>query len=492
MDSTILQKARAYEAEQGASIPADQRPAYHLTPFVGWMNDPNGFSFYQGQYHLFYQYYPYDTVWGPMHWGHAVSRDLIHWEYLPAALAPDAPFDQNGCFSGSAAQLPDGRQLLLYTGVLWETQPDGTHRDIQTQCVAVGDGLNYEKLPQNPVLTHRDLPEGFSRFDFRDPKIWQKPDGSYSAVAVAQSETEGGAALLFHSPDGFQWEYTTLLDASRGEYGVMWECPDFFQLEGKQVLMAGPMEMQAHDEYHNGHCVIALIGSYDPETHQFTREKVQLMDEGIDFYATQTTLAPDGRRIMTAWMQSWSGSCAKPQGCRWFGQTIFPRELQLKDGRLIQTPVRELEAARGQKVLHENILIQDETQLEGIGGRVIDLTVQITPEEDCRSFTLKLAAKERFCTTLTYEPGSATLTLDRTYAGGLYQDIVHTRSCKILCPDKTLKLRVLLDRNSVEVFINDGEQTMTACIYTPQDAEGITFAADGTARVTAEQYTLNI
>ena len=195
---------------------------------------------------------------------------------------------------------------------------------------------------------------------------------------------------------------------------------------------------------------------------------------------------------MTAWMQSWSGSCAKPQGCRWFGQTIFPRELQLKDGRLIQTPVRELEAARGQKVLHENILIQDETQLEGIGGRVIDLTVQITPEEDCRSFTLKLAAKERFCTTLTYEPGSATLTLDRTYAGGLYQDIVHTRSCKILCPDKTLKLRVLLDRNSVEVFINDGEQTMTACIYTPQDAEGITFAADGTARVTAEQYTLNI
>ena len=152
MDSTILQKARAFEAEQGASIPADQRPAYHLTPFVGWMNDPNGFSFYQGQYHLFYQYYPYDTVWGPMHWGHAVSRDLIHWEYLPAALAPDAPFDQNGCFSGSAAQLPDGRQLLLYTGVLWETQPNGTHRDIQTQCVAVGDGLNYEKLPQNPVL----------------------------------------------------------------------------------------------------------------------------------------------------------------------------------------------------------------------------------------------------------------------------------------------------------------------------------------------------
>ena len=115
MDSTTLQNARAYEAQHGAAIPAAERPAYHLTPYVGWMNDPNGFSYYQGKYHLFYQYYPYKTVWGPMHWGHAVSTDLLHWDYLPAALAPDSPSDKDGCFSGSAAQLPDGRQLLLYT-----------------------------------------------------------------------------------------------------------------------------------------------------------------------------------------------------------------------------------------------------------------------------------------------------------------------------------------------------------------------------------------
>ena len=161
MDSTTLQNARAYEAQHGAAISAAERPAYHLTPYTGWMNDPNGFSFYQGNYHLFYQYYPYDTIWGPMHWGHAVSTDLLHWDYLPAALAPDSPCDKDGCFSGSAAQLPDGRQLLLYTSVRREEQPDGKTRDVQTQSVAVGDGLDYVKLAQNPVLDETCLPEDF-------------------------------------------------------------------------------------------------------------------------------------------------------------------------------------------------------------------------------------------------------------------------------------------------------------------------------------------
>ena len=111
MKSELLNKAREYEAAHGQQITAEERPAFHLTPYVGWMNDPNGFSWYQGQYHLFYQYNPYQTQWDSMHWGHAVSKDLLHWEYLPAALAPDQDYDHVGCFSGSAAELPDGRQL---------------------------------------------------------------------------------------------------------------------------------------------------------------------------------------------------------------------------------------------------------------------------------------------------------------------------------------------------------------------------------------------
>lgn len=495
MNSPILQKARAYEAQHGGEISASERPVYHLTPWVGWMNDPNGFCWYQGQYHLFYQYYPYKTIWGPMHWGHAVSRDLLRWEYLPAAMAPDTPYDHAGCFSGSAAELPDGRQLLLYTGVCKseEIAPNGHPYEIQTQCVAVGDGLNYEKLPQNPVLTVKDLPEGYSKYDFRDPKIWQEPDGTYSAVAVARTQDKSGAVLLYHSPDGFQWQFVTVLDQCRNEHGRMWECPDFFALDGKQVILLSPQEMQARGEFHAGHATICLTGTYDETTHTFRREDVHLVDSGIDFYATQTLLTSDGRRIMTAWLQTWGDIEDKPEGCKWFGQMICPRELSIRDGRLIQTPVRELDAAHGLRVCHSDVPVSAETSLEGIGGRVADLTVTVAPDgEDLyRSFTLKLAAEGDLYTTLTYDTYTSQLTLDRSHAGS-HSDVVHSRSCQVRRQDGALKLRILLDRNSIEVFVNDGEQTMTVWLYTPQSADGISFAADGKVRVTAEQFALNL
>ena len=281
-----------------------------------------------------------------------------------------------------------------------------------------------------------------------------------------------------------------MLERCNNQYGKMWECPDFFPLDGKQVLMLGPMEMLPKGEFHNGHNVIAFIGNYDKATHTFTKENVQLMDGGIDFYATQTTLAPDGRRIMTAWLQTWSDTEDKPKGCKWFGQTICPRELHIKDGRIVQTPVRELDAVHGKRTFHENVTVQSETSLEGIKGRVADLTVTVQPGE-YRSFTLKLAADADHHTSLTYDPYTSELTLDRSYAGSR-ADIVHRRSCKVRSQNGALKLRILLDKNSIEVFANDGEQTMTAWIYTPQSADGITFAADSKATVTVEQFELNL
>ena len=135
MTSQTLREARKYEEAVEKNIAKEERPEFHLCSRVGWMNDPNGFCHYNGMYHLFYQYYPYESKWGPMHWGHAVSRDLLHWEHLPAALAPDEIYDRDGCFSGSALTLPDGRHLLMYTSVIKERQENGVIRDIQTQKI---------------------------------------------------------------------------------------------------------------------------------------------------------------------------------------------------------------------------------------------------------------------------------------------------------------------------------------------------------------------
>ena len=279
MISRELQRAREYEAEYGAAIPAGQRPAFHLSPWCGWMNDPNGFGIYQGKYHMFYQYYPYASHWDSMHWGHAVSSDLLHWEYLPCALAPDTDPDREGCFSGSAFPLPDGRHLLMYTGVSREQQPGGQFREIQTQNIAVGDGTDYQKYDGNPVLTAADLPEGGSRFDFRDPKIFPLSDGRLCCAIGNRPADDSGQILLYVSEDGLRWKYWKVLAANRKRFGRMWECPDFFRLDGKWVLLTSPQDMLPQGfEYHNGNGTLCLTGSFDEAEGDFTEETDQAID----------------------------------------------------------------------------------------------------------------------------------------------------------------------------------------------------------------------
>lgn len=303
MTQTKLEKARTYEKEQGAQIPPEERPLFHVTPAVGWANDPNGFSVYKGTYHLFHQYYPYDIHWGPMHWGHLTSTDLIRWEYLPAALAPDAAYDEQGVFSGSAVELPDGRQLLMYTGVYGR---EDVAECFQAQCIAVGNGRDYKKYEKNPVITADRIPEDCSPKDFRDPKIWRdEEEGCYYAVMGMRTADKSGAVVLFSSQDGFSWDYVTVLDRCRKEYGSMWECPDFFELgeDGMAVLIVSPQEMQAKGmEFHNGNDVVGFLGHYDRKHHRFTREHVFAVDYGLDFYAPQTLKTPG-----TDWLDAGMG-----------------------------------------------------------------------------------------------------------------------------------------------------------------------------------------
>lgn len=491
MKSDILRKAREYEKEHGEEIKQDHRPMFHVTPYVGWLNDPNGFSVYGGEYHLFYQYHPYSTSWGPMHWGHVKTKDLVKWERLPAALAPDQEYDEQGCFSGSAVELPDGRQLLLYTGVKGK---DATSECRQTQCVAVGNGLDYDKYEGNPVLTAENLPNGYSPSDFRDPKIWwEEEDRHYYAVVANRTDDGSGSILLFSSEDAFRWEFVTVLEKCNNEYGKMWECPDFFSLGDTDVLIFSPQEMEAVGmEFHNGNDVVCITGDYDKQTHEFIRKKVQAVDYGLDFYAPQTLCTSDGRRILIGWMQSWETSTFKPKDAQWFGMMTLPRELQIKEGKLIQTPIMELKQYWENQVSYENVQVQGYKKLSDISGRTMDLTIHISPEEGAKlydSFTIYIGENKDYRTAITYSPDSNTVLLDRTYSGFPY-NVISKREAPVRNNAGEITMRIILDRYSAEIFINHGEQVMSTCLYTPQCADGISVDAKGTVRMDVDKHDI--
>lgn len=492
MTSDKLKKAREFEANYGAYVPDEQRPHFHLTPTIGWMNDPNGFSLYQGEYHLFYQYHPYSTEWGPMHWGHVKTRDFIRWERLPVALAPDTEYDKNGCFSGSAIELPNGQQLLLYTGVRQLRKKNGELRDRQTQCVAIGDGVNYEKYEANPVITAKDLPEGGSPSDFRDPKVWKEGDTYYAVVGNRPSD-ESGSILLYESKDCFHWQFDGVLASCHNQYGRMWECPDFFPLDGKHVLLVSPQEMNAIGmEFHAGNGTVCLIGEYDKQKHHLLRENMQAIDYGLDFYAPQTLETPDGRRVMIAWMQNWETSGCQPSKTRIFGEMTLPRELSVKNGRLFQTPVRELEGYRKHRTIYKRVLLSGMTTLQNVRGRAIDLTVSVRPANEnavYRWFKINVASDGEHMTTIRYKPEENAIRIDRTHSG-FPHDIVNVRDFSVRFQQGEIKLRLVLDLHSLELFINDGEQAATAKIYTDTKADAISFEADGNVLIDVEKYDL--
>ncbi|MDD3277521.1 MAG: glycoside hydrolase family 32 protein [Lachnospiraceae bacterium] len=484
--SEKLQKARTYEEQALKKDTMAPKQLFHVCAPVGWINDPNGFSEYQGEKHLFFQYYPYDTVWGPMHWGHVKTSDFIKWEHLPVVMAPDETYDGFGCFSGSALEWK-GQHVLVYTGVERE-EKDGKTTDYQRQCVAVGDGINYEKTQKNPVITSDMIPQGGSKLDFRDPKVWTEDKYIYMVVGN-RAEDGSGQILMYRTKDLATWEFVTILDRCANRYGKMWECPDFFALEEKYVLMVSPQEMQAQEnEFHAGDGSLAIIGKYDRQTHQFVEEDFQSVDQGLDFYAPQTMLTSDGRRIMIGWMQAWCESWFTPED-GFCGMMTIPRELQLKDGRLCQTPVRELaDYYIGKHELKRQQVPQIFQKYDKLSGRTQMLELNVDGEGDYR-FELKLAANDQYYTSVCYDNRDKLLTFDRSYSG-VRRDAAHTRSINVLSNQESIKLQILMDRYSIELFVNDGVQTMTSVIRTPEEIDGVYMKATGLAFVQAQKNNI--
>ena len=462
--AAALPSAPARAAGAPAS-PADPwRPLWHFTPAYGWMNDPNGVIQARGEYHLFYQHHPFSTSWGPMHWGHAVSTDLFHWRHLPIALAPTpgGP-DAAGAFSGSAVD-DDGVLSLVYTG----------HGEKQVQCLATSrDGRTFEKYARNPVLAAP--PEEFSAADFRDPKAWRAA-GKWWLVAGTH-RAERGAALLFESDDLRAWRFKAVTAESDGTQGSMWECPDLFALDGRHVLAYSPMGLPSR-------APLVLVGGLDYTTGRFATASRHVADFGWDFYAPQSFEDEKGRRVVIGWMENWESKSWPTKPLGWAGAMTVPRLLRLApDGTPLWSPVPEIEALRCDAVgLAPRAFGPGEEPLAGVRGDSLDLVVEIDPgTAGTVALLVRRSDDGAQRTRVVYDRAKATLAIDRESAGAGEKG-VHAAPLALRAGE-TLKLRVLVDRSSVEVFAQDGRVVLTDRVFPDSASLGAALEADGPARL---------
>lgn len=483
-----LNKARDYIKLNKDKVNSTYRLGYHAAAEIGWVNDPNGFCYYKGEYHLFYQYYPYDSKWGPMHWGHMKSKDLVKWEYLPMALAPDMYYDVNGCFSGSAIEA-NGKLYLMYTG---HTDPDpGNPLNIrQTQNIAVSeDGINFEKVTANPVISTRDLPQNALPQDFRDPKVFKRGNEFYSVIGSRHVDGSG-QILLYKSVNLIDWSYVGVLSRSENKLGKMWECPDLFEIDGTSVLIMSPQFLQSDgDRFCNIHSSVYLLGQCDFENSNLNYHTFDEIDGGFDFYAPQTLMNEKGRRVMIAWMQMWDRIMpANVKGHGWAGAMTLTREIKIVNGKLYQIPVEEINQYRTNQVSYKNVIVKDLLSLEGIEGQNIELELTIDSQEAAK-FGLKILKDESCETVMFYDKEQGKFIFDRSIngeaLGGAETNYSKNgiRKTEVKLRDNKLKLRIFIDRSSVEIFIQDGERTMTSTVYPSDTAKGIEFFTDNEIKI---------
>lgn len=451
------------------------RPQYHFSAAQNWINDPNGLIQWKGHYHLFYQHHPYSPAWGPMHWGHAISTNLIHWQHLPIAMYPEetaqAAEDKSGIFSGSAVD-DNGTLTLLYTNFTDLTfHPDAI---AETQALATStDGVNFVKYAGNPVIAR---PPARASAGFRDPKVWQDTDGLWKMV-LGSGDGGKGNVHLYRSPDLRQWTYLGVLFEGDGTTGKMWECPDLFPVGDQYVLI-----VSINEEKFQG--VRYFAGAY--RDNQFFPEKNGLLDVGPDFYAPQSCLDDQGRRIVIGWMERWGGAMPTQAG-NWAGAMSLPREVFVRpDGTVATRPVAEVRSLRKTiaPLYHVDKLTGTPDMpniLAQITGDTLEIgaTIRI-PDPQMTAFELAMRqapdGSEKLV--LQYQGQDQALTLDRNSAGigdrGTYSAPL------ALSSDNTIELHLYLDRSSLEVFANDGQLAATTRFYPHwQESLGLALTSTG-------------
>jgi beta-fructofuranosidase len=463
-------------AGQEGRVDDAHRPRYHYLPPANWMNDPNGLIHWKGEYHLFYQYNPNGAFWGTMHWGHAASADLVHWTDLPIALAPTpGSYDEDGCFSGCAVDNA-GVPTIIYTGVRGEDQ---------LPCVATGsdDLRTLHKDPGNPVIT--GPPPGLHTTGFRDHTAWKEGDTWYQLVGSGIRDV-GGTALLYRSPDLLHWEYVhpiyigDLHQTDPVWTGSMWECPDFFPLGDRHVLVVSVWD------YDRTLYPLYFTGAY--AGHKFTPERLHRLDFGASFYAPQSLRDAQGRRIMWGWLREER----EPQAhvaAGWAGVMSLPRVLSLRpDGMLDMRPAPELASLRGPRYHLRDVDLKPEGSPlpTDLRGDTLEIIAELDPGDATEiGIAVRCAPDHSEQTRVTYDPFHQRLAIDSSESSlsAEAQGGAHSGPLP-LSGGEMLRLQVFIDRSVVEVFGNE-RVCVTSRVYPSQaDTLGVElFAQGGAARL---------
>ncbi len=315
----------------------------HLKAPGDWINDPNGFIFYKGEYHLFYQYFPCAPHWGTMHWGHAVSDDLIHWKHLGVAIYPSKKYDGNGAFSGSAIER-DGMLWLYYTAVQYlGIDPENVHHAdasgcLQSQVLLISeDGRTFDNLNHKmqviPPFIDSKLADAH---DCRDPKVWQQENRWYMTLGSTNRKTHTGVLLVMESRDGISWQINSRIEDE--SLGHTLECPDLFEVDGSQVLICSPMGNMSNSDYQENQATMRFAKFDGKQKSLSLDSEVKLLDYGMELYAPQSNVDEEGRRTVISWLRMPKPAAPEHNraafGRLWNGMMSLPRVISIRDGEI--------------------------------------------------------------------------------------------------------------------------------------------------------------
>lgn len=449
-------------------------PAFHAAPPANLMDSPNGLAYFNNKYHLFYQHNPFSTDSGRLYWGHAVSEDMVHWENYPVALAPTDNYDRDGVYPGSAIE-KDGLIYLLYSG-----NYDRNSRKAQMVNLAMSkDGINFVKSANNPVLLNPPAIRGLnvSKESFRDPFVWKHENSYYALIGTQNIPTKDGMVLIYESNDLTNWKFKGITAIGhKGEIGYMWDAPGLVNIDGMDVLLISPQGIKPSGKnFLNKNQSGWFVGNIDYTTGKFKQTGgFGLFDRGFDFYSPQVMKNKDGRVVIIGKLgMDETPNPEKAEG--WSGMMSIPREIKIVNKKVVTLPVEEIKNLRGQAVCIKDKTIEGEKSFLQINGDAYELELE-ADLKDAKRFSLALRNSETQKTVLTYDREKSALLLNRDKSGA---DLSGEREASLALDNNILKLRIFVDKSSVEIFAGSGEVVMSSRIYPDKNSTGIKFISDG-------------